>query len=346
LNKFVFLVIVASVSACGVIKDRSTEYAQAEYGKPLIVPESLSDSKIRSVFPIPSVGSDREVADSFELPRPPNGTAALSKEPFSVESVGGQMWLRLETSPGKVWPLLDLFWEEYGIDVLSEEISQGFVTAYTANLDSELKAKITEHQPEAPIITEATFQASLVQGVRRNTAELQLRVLDSNQTKQVDLAKLVAPQNPKVEQAILSLIGEFVTSEDLQNRYSLLANDIGGDARVRLMKTQSGDSFIELDLSFQRAWSELGKALKSAGVLVSDIDLSQKSYFISYLNEESITKWYRTSDQSDEKSKERNYRLLLEQSDDKVFIRVKRLNEALDIETGLELLNIVFEHIS
>ena len=337
-----------TLSACGVIQDRSTEYTQAKIGKPLTIPEGLSELKVRSAYLIPNSNSQRELSKSYELPLPPNGTAALESKPYLIESIEGLTWLRLETSPGRLWPLLDLFWAEYGIDIQVEEISQGYVLTEEYDEKVVSRASLKESLDISEISLKGlSFQAKLVQGVRRNTAELQVRVVSKQEPKGIyNQAWLPTSQNEVLEKAMLKLMGEFVTSEDLQNRYSLLANDIGGEARVRLMKDKEGVSFIELDLSFQRAWNELGKALDAAGVLVSDIDLQEKSYFISYLDEDEVNHWYRTSTGSAEKAKERNFTLVLEQSNDKIVVRVRRLNEKMDAEIGIELLNIVFEHIS
>jgi len=338
-------VFVLTLSACGVIQDRSTEYTQAEIGKPLTIPEGLSALKVRPAYLIPDSDNQRKLSGSYQLPLPPNGTAALESTPYLIESIAGATWLRLETSPGKLWPLLDLFWAEYGIDIQIEEISQGFVVtkAYDDTITSAASLSESIEAKDITPLSGLSFQAKLVQGVRRNTAELQVRAIPKGQSNQTWLQ---IPHNEALEKSILKLIGKFVTSEDLQNRYSLLANDIGGEARVRLIKGKEGDTFIELDLSFQRAWNELGKALDSAGVLVSDIDLQEKSYFISYLDEDEVNHWYRTSKNSAEKAKERNFTLVLEQANDKVIVRVKRLNEKKAAEIGTELLNIVFEHIS
>jgi len=337
------------LNACGLIQDRSTEYALAEAGNPISIPAPLLDAKINSRYPIPTVSNKRNLDQSYELPKPPNATAALKTAPYMIETVDGQTWLRLYTSPGKIWPLLDFFWADYGVKVAREEISEGFMVteAFELNQSSKhsLVADLDKYMAEPIDVQGAAFQAKLVQGVRRNTAELQIRSLPRNTpvaTEWVSSAMV-----PGLEEGLLNLIGEFVTSDALQNRYSLLANDIGGESRVRLLKTDSGESYLQLNLSFQRAWNELSKALVAAGVIVSDIDVSERRYFVSYLSNDDITDWYRSDEQSEEKGKERNFSIILKQvSDDHVEVKVEILNDDLDPEKASELLSLVFEHIS
>ena len=348
----ILVLSLLNIAACGVIQDRSTEYTDASSGKQLVVPEAYSKQKLRPRYPIPEIGNTRLLAEKFELPEPPNATAALDTEPFLIESVNDQTWLRLYTSPGRVWPLLDFFWQEYGLKVSHEEISKGFlVTApFHNNSASKINSSSVSLIDGLKAINEAithvegyTFQAKLNQGVRRNTSELQIRALMQGAETQWQ----TSPKNAELERAMLSLVGAFVTSDELSDRHSLLANDIGGESLVRLLQDESGENYLELLLSFERAWSEIGKALSSAEVIVSDFDRSQKTYFISYLQEDDISSWYDLSAPDEEIRKERNLALELEVTEDgKTIVRVKRLNPKFDEEKQYELLNIVFEHIS
>ena len=348
----ILVLFLLNVAACGIIKDRSSEYTNATSGKQLVVPDAYSRQKLRPRYPIPEIENSRLLAEKFELPEPPNATAALDTEPFLVESVNDQTWLRLYTSPGRVWPLLDFFWQKYGLKVSHEEISKGFLVTgpFHANsatkIDSTSPSLINDLKMTNDAITHIegyAFQAKLNQGVRRNTSELQIRALMQGTETQWQ----TAPKNAEMERAMLSLIGAFVTSDALSDRHSLLANDIGGASLVRLLQDESGENYLELLLSFERAWSEIGKALSSAEVIVSDFDRSQKTYFISYLQEEELSSWYDISAPDEALRKERNLAIELEETEDgKTIVRVKRLNPQFDEEKQYELLNIVFEHIS
>ena len=336
-----------NVTACGIIKDRSTEYAHAEKGQELVVPEPYSAQKLRPRYPIPAIENARSIPDSYELPEPPNATAALDSEPFSIETVNGQTWLRLETAPGKVWPLLDFFWAKHGVNVVYEEISKGFLV--TESFDSSennfsLKNDLLESANPVVLGNNVTFQAKLKQGIRRNTAELQIRALDHNVTKNKWQVPAV---NAQLEQAMLLLIGQYITSDTIDNRHSLLANDIGGESRVRLLKDDASEGYLELLLSFERAWSEINKALTSAEVLVSDLDRSTGTYYISYIQEEDMTAWYDLSASETEKRQEKNLSLELKEIEKgKTTVRVKILNPQFDLEEQEALISLIFEHIS
>jgi uncharacterized lipoprotein len=364
--RFILLSTFIFLTACGAIQDRSSEYAEAVAGQSLVIPEKYSDFKINSRYPIPQVTNKRLLSDSFELPKPPNATAALNVEPFLIESVEGQTWLRLYTSPGKVWPFLDFFWSEYGVQVKNENISQGFVVTNTMTGSLSATEKDASDQPTSLAtalsnssgqvfdINGMAFQAKLSQGLRRNTAELQIRVLQGLDERSNEWTRDIS--HPELAEAMLKLIGEFITSDELENRYSLLANEIGGEPKVHILKDKDSSRYLKLNLSFQRAWNELGKALESAGVIVSDLDVSAQQYYISYLSEDELDSWYRTAESKSEMREERNFVLTLEAKTDSIEpsassssyieVRIEALHESLDAETANELLDLLYEHIS
>jgi len=336
-----------NVASCGIIKDRSTEYAQAEQGQELIIPETYSTEKLNPRYPIPEIENARSIPEKYELPEPPNATAALDNDPFTIETVNDQTWLRLYTAPGKVWPLLDFFLAKHGINVSYEEITKGFLVTeplFFSESNSSLISELQSSDHLVELVGGITFQAKLNQGIRRNTAELQIRAI-SEDVAQNKWQK--ASGNAQLEQAMLSLIGQYITSDTIDNRHSLLANDIGGESRVRLLKGESGEGYLELLLSFDRAWSEINKALSSAEVLVSDFDRSVGTYYVSYIQENDMTAWYDISASEIEKRQEKNISLQLEEIEDgKTIVRVKILNPQFEVEKQEELINLIFEHIS
>ena len=125
--RYILVLSLLNIASCGIIADRSTEYAEADQGRELVVPPAYSKQKLNPRYPIPKIDNTRSIPEKFELPEPPNATAALDNEPFIIETVNDQTWLHLYTAPGKVWPLLDFFLAEYGIKVAYEEIAKGFL---------------------------------------------------------------------------------------------------------------------------------------------------------------------------------------------------------------------------
>ena len=142
-------------------------------------------------------------------------------------------------------------------------------------------------------------------------------------------------------------MGDYITSDALQNRYSMLANSIGGESRIQLLQNEVGQNYLLLSLSFQRAWNELEKALQAAKIIVSDKDISAKTFYISYSNESDISQWYLSDDLIAEKRLERNFSLTLKELEDgSIKVEIEQLNESLEPSLKNDLLDLIFEHIS
>lgn len=343
----IFLLLsVWLLSSCGLIQDRSSEYIKADANPDIIIPQGLSDRNIQSQYPIPLVNNKRPLATKYELPKPPNATAALDDAPFRVDQVNDQLWLRLYLAPGKVWPLLDAFWQEYQIESVIENIASGFVVTSVLSDSSKLQTALKDSSKDTFNFNDVYFQASLSQGIRRNTSEIKVRVLQS-----IDgvIKKDWHKQSVDVERdrAVLALMGEFITSDALQNRYSMLANSIGGESRIQLLQNDEGQSYLLMALSYQRAWNELSKALGAAKIIVSDKNISAKAYYVSYLSESEVSQWYLSDEVIAEKRLERNFSIVLEELENgSIKVEVEQLNDSLDSKLKNELLDIIFEHIS
>ena len=340
------LLSVWLLSSCGLIQDRSSEYTKVTASPEIAIPDGLSDRNIQSQYPIPSISNKRPLAMEYELPKPPNATAVLDEAPYTIDEVNDQLWLRLYLAPGKVWPLLDAFWQEYQIDTISENIASGFVVTDILTDATKLQAALLEKTKENFSLNAVYFQASLSQGIRRNTSEIKVRVLDSvGGAIEKDWHKHSSSIGR--DKAVLELMGDFITSDALQNRYSMLANSIGGESRIQLLQSDDGQNYLLMSLSFQRAWNELSKALDAAKIIVSDKDIGAKTYYISYLNESEISQWYFSENDIAEKRLERNFSLILKELENgSIKVEIEQLNESLEPKLKNDLLDLIFEHIS
>lgn len=349
--RILFLVSTLCVSvfflnACGLIRDRSSEYVSSTETNQIVIPESLSDRNIQSQYPIPAINNKRPLSKDYELPKPPNATAALDDAPYTIDQVNDQLWLRLYLAPGKVWPLLDAFWQAHQIDTVEENISEGYVVTDIIQDGSKLISALPADSQTLVNLNQVYFQAKLAQGIRRNTSEIKLRVIES-QASVPDRAWKKKSDNVERDKVVLSLMGEFITSDALQNRYSMLANSIGGESRIQLLQNENAQNYLKMSLSYQRAWNELEKALEAAGIIVSDKNVSEKKFYISYLNESDISQWYLSDDSVAEKKLERNFSLELKVLEDgSIKVEVEQINESLDPSLKNDLLDLVFEHIS
>ena len=338
------------LSSCSLFGDRSNEYKQAEEGRALVLPESLAATKLRERYPIPAVDSSNVAEGKFELPLPPDATSSLSDDPYEVKTFDGDAWLELSMPPSKAWPLIDSFWLDYGLITHTERVSDGYFGTEELNEDVSHDRFINglENTSHAPIVIDGvSFQARLTQGIRRNTSELQVRAFMPNVPDEQRKVWSETAVTPKIERALLELVGETVTGEGSGSRYSLNAVNIGDQSRVRLLEDEAGYPYLEIQLNYKRAWSEVQDALEASPVVVSARDQKGGVAYISYLDEEEIDSWYTLESSLEEQKAERNIELrFYPEGPGVIHLRAKMLNDALEPESARTLIEIVFEYIS
>lgn len=339
-----------SLGGCGIIADRSGEYIDAQEGQGIVIPEELTAKRLKPRYPIPEIENQKALSRDFELPEPPDATAAIISEPYKLESSLGETWLQLFTAPSQVWPLMEVFWDQYDIELSAAEAKKGYQA--TVRLDQsqghQSFVAALENNPFKPLVIEGmSFQARIVHGVRRNTSEVQIRALLPNQSAAGPDSWLKEAVNPRLEKAVLDMLGSFLSSDQLNSRHSYLASEIGGGSRVRLLDDGAGQTRLELDLSLSRAFTEIEQALGAAGVVVAENRAEQREIYISYLNEEEMVSWYHTDSMVRGMREEKNYVLSFSaDQNDTTLVEIKQLNPEFDAEIMQQIMAVIFEHIS
>lgn len=322
----------------------------AEPGQEIRLPEGLVSDGISPKYPIPQINNQRSLPVEYQLPEPPDATAALKVAPYLIESSEDEVWLHVFSAPNNVWPQVELFWSQYNLDILNADVRSGILT--TQKLDARkgsqtLLRKIEQQDPEALVFEGMSFQARAIHGVRRNTTEVQVRALLPDQHPESQEGWVPESMNPRAERTLLEMIGKFVTSEGINSRHSLLASEIGGESRVKLLENQWGDSYLELNLSMRRAWNELDQALEASGIVVAEKHPDNHAFFVSYLSEDDLKSWYHTSAMIEQRRKERNFSLqLFRREDGTVIVTVSILNPDMEDDLDKQILDLLFEYIS
>jgi uncharacterized lipoprotein len=343
-------VLVNYLAACGVFADRSVDYLDAEHHGLITIPDGLTQQKINARYRIPEIENEKVLTTSYSLPQPPDATAALREEPYFLQTMDDTIWLEIAMAPSKAWPLLDLFWTNYSLDLVAEDVESGYFASKkieTIDRHKQLSndLEMTDFQPI--VIDGMSFQARLSQGVRRKSAELRVRALTPDFSVSSSEVWQDDSVYPRLEKAMLELMGDFITSEATSSRYSLNAINLGDDSLVKQLEDEAGYVYLQLELPFDRAWNEVGDALKSSGVVIADRNRSEGVYYVSYLNKDDIESWYSFESSVEEKRQEQNVELRFFKDDERfIRVRAKILNPDVEPEVQDQLIETVFEHIS
>jgi len=344
------LVFSTLFAGCAFIGDRSSEYKSAEDGRALVIPDGLSTSNVSERYRIPDSGSTTVLEGKYVLPQPPDATSSLSDDPYTLKQIADDAWLELSMPPSKVWPLVDGFWQSYGVDHHVEAVSEGYFASETLSANESHQALITDLEATSHstiVIEGVSFQTRLKQGLKRNTSEVQVRALLPNVVQASRKEWQVGSVTPSIERALLELLGERVTSEQNRLRYSLNAVDIGDESLVKLLDDEAGYPFLEIKLDFDRAWIEVEDALEASPAFVSSREKDQGVVTISYLSEEEIKSWYTLKSSLAERKAEKNLELkFYSHGPELMHVRAKLLTDKLEPEAVRALIELVFEYLS
>ena len=340
--------ILSLFTGCAWIGDRSAEYMRAEEGQALSIPAGLENERLRTAYPIPDIENQKQLSGKFVVPQPPDATAAIIAEPYLIESMLDETWVQVFSAPSEVWPMIKLFFDRYGLDLLIEDTSKGFILSSkirTTQSNLRLVNALEETEYAPLVVSGMQFQVLLRPGVRRNTTEVQVRALLSQLVDQDETRWSNQAFNAKAELGLMELLGRFVSSEDAVTRHSFKATELGGGSRVSLTESDTGESVLSLRLSQLRALAELQQALDAAGVIYSK-DSESGQLYVAYLDQDEMESWYHTDSMLEEKRLERNIELRLESLSGRVDVHAYKLSEEIEDETLSDLLAIIYEHLS
>ncbi|GAB2802051.1 outer membrane protein assembly factor BamC [Halomonas shantousis] len=111
----------------GYYYDRNSEYTQAEMVEPLQLPDVRDPTRYQDAMPVPEANSDYLAAEDFDAPRPePLAARRDTSEAFvEVREAGDDHWLLVNAAPGSVWPRLQRFVNDHGLEVTGLDAANG-----------------------------------------------------------------------------------------------------------------------------------------------------------------------------------------------------------------------------
>lgn len=279
------LLLGTAVAGCSLFPDRSESYLNEPMGEPLKVPEGTDRSRLSSQYPIPDILSvvtlpkDR-VESGFELPRPPDLTADILEQDYAIEESADQVWLLVNDVPGRVWPAVSAYLREQGISLATDNPRTGLMQTGVLNDSQRARQWLNLDNSADETLRVAQFRVS--HGVRARSSEVQVRLQRVDERPRQLLSWTTEPQVPEQERQILDEMAIFFSDSDDTKSFSRVALDLPRDERVSRVMEDNVLQALTLDLNFDRAWFEVGRALSSAGIAVVDLDRSQGEWRVDF----------------------------------------------------------------
>ena len=168
------------------------------------------------------------------------------------------MWIYVETLPSTSWPISKSYWD-----------TSSYETIETDPLTGEIQIKFDDL---------SFLEMKIEHGIKEASTEIFLN--------QIDLASNEIISNPELIQSELSnLVNYFAESVSQFSGTSLAAQNLNEMKKAKIF-VENGQTTIELNLNFDRAWSSVTKAMDASNVVTNDKDRSNGIFYVSYADNE------------------------------------------------------------
>ncbi|NQX89020.1 MAG: outer membrane protein assembly factor BamC [Halioglobus sp.] len=270
----VLLAIMLVSSACGyltgdegVFRDRSEDYKKAPDLPALSVPPGVSSVPIRDIYPIPEVDDIYLEPGEFAVPRPVPLAAGAGQELVRIQKLGDERWILIGLAPGQLWPQVRNFISASGMQVARADARGGLMETNWLTVQGE------------PL--PSRFRFRMEQGVQRGTSELHILQMDQSNwdggwpSKSDDL---------QLEAQLIQSVAQYLADSADSAPVSLVAEQgMSAGGKIALRESEQGDSFLRLELPYDRAWASLGRALEKSYFDIADRDRSSGIYYVRFL---------------------------------------------------------------
>ena len=225
-------------------------YEQIE--KDILLPKELSVINEENHYPVDLVINNIEKPDT---PKPRQIFASSGNSSVQLRRLGELMWIYIETLPSTSWPISKNYCDTSIYQVTKADPNTGEIDI-DYDQDSKLQMRV-EH------------------GIKEASTEIFLA--------QINIESDEITSNPELIQAQLSnLVNYFAESVDQFSGTSLAAQNLNEMKKAKTFVVD-GQTVIELDLNFDRAWSSVTKAMDASEILTNDKDRSNGIFYVSYV---------------------------------------------------------------
>jgi outer membrane protein assembly factor BamC len=238
----------------GLFPPTKNAFLKEKVEEEILLPDDLNVLVVENHYPVDLAP---ELSDDQEVPKPRQIFASSGNSSVQLRRLGELMWIYVETLPSTSWPITKSYWNTSSYETLNADPLIGEIDI---NFDetSILKMKI-EH------------------GIKEASTEIFLAQINKNSKEIIS--------NPELIQSELSnLVNYFAESVDQFSGTSLAAQNLNDIKKAKIF-VENGQTVIELDLNFDRAWSSVTKAMDASEILANDKDRSNGIFYVSYSEE-------------------------------------------------------------
>jgi outer membrane protein assembly factor BamC len=283
------MVCAFGLGACAVIEEDKINYKSVSKGNSLEIPPDLVQLSRDSRYQLPGNSNSASGFEAGRSNQTATPTAPLTLGDVSIERAGNQRWLVVKRAPDKVFPILRDFWTDNGFLLATDEQSLGIIETDWA----ENRAKLPQDFIRASLgklldsIYSTGERDKFRTRVERNSGggtEIYVSHRGMVEKYQSGNAGTTvweprAP-DPELEAEFLRrMMVKMGVTEEQSKKVAAAAPT----TQTSKITTENGQSVVQVNEAFDRAWRRVGLALDRTGFTVEDRDRAQGIYFVRYV---------------------------------------------------------------
>lgn len=327
----------------GLFVDPRDDYMEAKPGSPLVVPDNLTGLNIKDALPIPDV-PEQPVNKMFphDAPRP---TVLVGRDfdAVRIQRLGDAQWIVLGRPPAQVWPMIQQFLAENGIEVGREQPGEGVIESAwivvadetygdvlrTAIQDGRRKRVEAGGAAVSPGRDRLRFRVE--RGIRRGSTEVHVQ-----HERALGVGDELADAVAEVEDEVVAKLGEYFAA-GVSAPVSMVGRDIAAADKAEVVKDENGYPALRLHISFDRAWATVGQALERAEI-DAEADRAEATYRADFPTA-GRRGWLRRIVPGGESGKDTPVTIRVEREEDSAVVHVYAANgKALAVDLAEEVL--------
>lgn len=268
------IVVILSLTGCGLLglRDRSDDYLLAEETAVTVVPEGLDRGVLGQLYPIPAIPLTSVELIEFDVPRPQPASVNTFEQLVKIQSLEGRRWVLINVPPSELWPRVRNVLNRNGVPAALADGSTGVIETVWVKFNSDEE---NSHR----------FRFQISPGVQLDSAEISAVHNQAPRSEEDQVQWPVSSDSDEREKDMLSLIANDLAGSESYASVSLLAQDIGGEAKVEVVIPQVSDPFILAKLSFDRSWASTIYSADHGGFVSVDQNRSEGVIYVNYTPE-------------------------------------------------------------
>lgn len=238
----------------GLYPDTKYDFLQEKVEEEIAVPDGIDSPFFEDHYPATNINIDNKQ----DVPKPRQIFSSDGSSSVQLRRLGNLMWIYIETLPSTSWPISRSYWDTSIYNVTKADPILGIIRV-DYDKDTYLEMRI-EH------------------GIKEASTEIFLQQVPKNDE---DISQNIE----LIQKELENIVTFFAESVSDFSGTSLAAQNLNERKKANIF-TEEGRTVIELNLSFDRAWSSVSRAIKAAEINTMDLDRNNGIFYVSYSKED------------------------------------------------------------